>query len=528
MHRTWPLAALLFLAVPAARGGGWLRSQKGQPLFWRDGKVSFYLSETVHLPDGESGVDRREAASSVHAAVWNAARAWVRASQGALSIDLSLATPQAAGGTGNWISFTDPAPFDSGICDRAVYVACTVVSFNQETGEILAATIAFNPYKRHSSIGLAGAHDIGLTALHELGHALGLDHSPVLDSVMNARIEWESPASPLLQFPVRELAPDDIQTLAMQYPAAPNGRIEGTVRRGDARVAGAHVLALNPAGQPILGVLTAEDGTYSLLLPPGDYNLLAEPLDGPSLPGELASAAPSSGPFPTVYWNSAGGGAAPGGVVTLREGENRTVDFDVPESSVINASSIGLVSNGSYWGASRIHVARGRSYVLALTRTPPEGEPSFLLPPTVNADGPPAVAAATPQLVRQRIQLPPDAPLGAFTVHYASRDALAALPGALRIVPNPVIRKVIMAGAGLASVLGSDLAAQVEQGERWSSAFPLPAQLGGVSVRVGGRFVPLVAVSPGEIVFEWPEDLPAGLEVTVLTGAGVESNPVRP
>jgi uncharacterized protein (TIGR03437 family) len=49
-------------------------------------------------------------------------------------------------------------------------------------------------------------------------------------------------------------------------------------------------------------------------------------------------------------------------------------------------------------------------------------------------------------------------------------------------------------------------------------------QMGGVSVRVGDRFAPLLEVSPGGIRAAIPAGLPAGpVEVTVVAGPGVRS-----
>jgi len=62
----------------------------GKNLFWQDGKVTLRVSRIVHLEGGDTGVDKSESAASVHTAVFEAARSWVRPGRGKVELDLDF------------------------------------------------------------------------------------------------------------------------------------------------------------------------------------------------------------------------------------------------------------------------------------------------------------------------------------------------------------------------------------------------------------------------------------------------------
>ncbi|MGH9673496.1 MAG: hypothetical protein ACRD44_09975, partial [Bryobacteraceae bacterium] len=148
--KTW---AALLVCFPLL-GGSPLRTG-GQRLRVKDGRLLLHLSRNVHFGDGTSGVDPRESAAAVHSAVIHAARAWSRTEKSALSVEIEFTDNTRAGLDGeNVVTFNDPAPYDSGLCGRETYVACTLISFAPDSGGILAVSIAFNPYMRHSATGM--------------------------------------------------------------------------------------------------------------------------------------------------------------------------------------------------------------------------------------------------------------------------------------------------------------------------------------------------------------------------------------
>ena len=132
-------------------------------------------------------------------------------------------------------------------------------------------------------------YDVQGIATHEIGHLLGLDHSGLARATL-------FPFSDRGGVDARSLESDDRVGLAVLYPgdgfAARTGIIEGRVRVDDEAVFLAHVVASTVAGRVIAGGFTAPDGRYRIAgLPAGIYVVLAEPLDGPVRPSNVAGFA---------------------------------------------------------------------------------------------------------------------------------------------------------------------------------------------------------------------------------------------
>ena len=156
-------------------------------------------------------------------------------------------------------------------------------------GQIIKADIIFNPSTEYNSGG-GGGQDLLTVATHEIGHFFGLGHSPVVRSVMFPS------ASDLVQ-----LSWDDVAGISHLYPKiipdAPTGAISGTVRRNGGGIFGAHVYADSITGaagfgsnirKSPIGAMTRPDGSYTIDgLPPGDYAVTAEPVDGPASSGDI-------------------------------------------------------------------------------------------------------------------------------------------------------------------------------------------------------------------------------------------------
>jgi len=212
---------------------------------------------------------------------------------------VTTSTAQAPDGT-NLICFcTSGVVFNQN--DGTLALTVTQFSGSQITG----ANIFFNPnptgvcFITDSNASCANgtdfAQDLQTVATHELGHFIGLDHSAVVRATMY-------PFAPAKE---TQLSWDDVAGASLLYPKAAldvgTGGISGTISKTGA-VFGAHVFA-NPTGsnnpfgafpsirKTPIGTLSDLSGNYTIIgLPPDDYVVYAEPLDGPVLDGNVAWA----------------------------------------------------------------------------------------------------------------------------------------------------------------------------------------------------------------------------------------------
>lgn len=195
-------------------------------------------------------------------------------------------------------------------------------------GEVLDADVLVNPLGNFSTPGALAANpltfDLQSILIHELGHFLGLGHSPVWGAMMypfapapgqfvGSRPEAGAPDAPL--------SPDDRAGLRVLYPDASDllhvGSIRGRVAPANALslagqppdvpgVFGAHVVAVDEAtgavaasalsgwscsgaGPPVF------DGSYVIerLAVGRSYRVFVEPLDGPVTPSHVQGATQS-------------------------------------------------------------------------------------------------------------------------------------------------------------------------------------------------------------------------------------------
>lgn len=125
-----------------------------------------------------------------------------------------------------------------------------------------------------------------MTAVHEFGHTLGLQHT-LTSATMATEITRATTKA-------RPLAADDIAGISALYPSASfrgqTSTITGRVMIGTDGVALASVVAISPNG-PAISALTNPDGTYRIEgIPTGaTYYLYVHPLP-PALPGEVTPA----------------------------------------------------------------------------------------------------------------------------------------------------------------------------------------------------------------------------------------------
>ena len=109
--------------------------------------------------------------------------------------------------------------------------------------------------------------------VHEIGHALGLQHTYTSSAMSVLTTNATSTVAPL--------DTDDIVGLSLLYPrnfGANTGSITGTVTAGGNGVHMAYVAVLQP-NAPSISALTNPDGTYEIDgIPPGTYFVYVNPL----------------------------------------------------------------------------------------------------------------------------------------------------------------------------------------------------------------------------------------------------------
>jgi hypothetical protein len=158
----------------------------------------------------------------------------------------------------------------------------TRVFYDPDTGAISEADICINPHPslsdgtpvQFSTDGTPGTYDLESTITHELGHLLGLDHSAVVASTMQAK-QGLNGVYGLPAFTGRTLSEEDCERVRSLYgPRDGEGALEGQV---STKFAGTQVWAENTASGRVSGsAVVQSDGSYRFgALPPGQYRVEA-------------------------------------------------------------------------------------------------------------------------------------------------------------------------------------------------------------------------------------------------------------
>ena len=212
----------------------------------------------------------------------------------------------------------------------ALAVARTRFSLN---GEFTDTDIVFNPDTSFSTTLASGTFDIEGVATHEMGHALGANHTGVLAASMFPSIpeEFNIPSN---------LSDDDVAFLTAAYPAPgaleARGQIRGTVSLlAGGAATGVLVTATDPDAGVIIGTLSdLDDGTYTLgPLPPGSYLVSVEAVSGVVDPLDFDPSGATFAKFNTdVLTLFSGGNASPQRLEVLA-GSDLTADITVEQGN---------------------------------------------------------------------------------------------------------------------------------------------------------------------------------------------------
>lgn len=298
-----------------------------------------------------------------------------------------------------------------------------------DTGHMIEADIQIDP-----SV-VPGHYNLQQLVAHEVGHVLGLDHSPVLSSVMYPFVGRGGSAA---------LDSDDIVAIGNLYPkgdpAATTATLAGRVSGDSGGIFAAQVVALSDNGEPVVTALTNQQGEFELDgVPPGTYRLYAEPLDGPvdvrNLSGVWQTAKTYS--FPTSFADS--------GPLRVQAGR-------VYGNLIVNASG-SIKLNPKYVGASApgsnnislnampLNLSSGQSVAIAVGG---DGFVSGMTTFEIPNRGFQRVSdfSYAGNYVSATFNIAADTPAGSVVMLVKSGNELAALTGALRVTGRPRSRAV--------------------------------------------------------------------------------------
>jgi hypothetical protein len=173
-------------------------------------------------------------------------------------------------------------------------LAATGFTIDILSGAIIESDVFFNTAFEWSTSGAGNAFDLQSVATHEIGHFIGLGHSALGETEMQANGSRRVLAASSVMFPIafgrgvtadRDLQPDDVAAVSTLYPAGDTGQdtgsIQGRVRMGGRGVFAAHVAAFNlRTGDLVSGFSSNGQGEFLIGgLAPGLYAVRVEPLD---------------------------------------------------------------------------------------------------------------------------------------------------------------------------------------------------------------------------------------------------------
>jgi uncharacterized protein (TIGR03437 family) len=444
------------------------------------------------------------------------------------------------------ISFADN-PTNRSILGDAI--AVTLPYTFPSSGQIADADILFNPTLTYSTTLADGTYDIQAVATHELGHALGADHSGLAAATMFYAVRKASSAPGVL-------TADDIAFAADTYPK-PNvsgsfGSITGTINLGGGGpVAGALVTAIDPSTGIAVGSLTAADGTYTInKVPPGRYFVYTEPMDGPVTPDQLGSEGKNANvSFSTAVLGGAGSPQA----VQVSAGQTAIASLTVSSGApAINIQGGGAAPAGSssiqlYGGAATLHAGDTVDFAVfgpglndpSIT----EASISFLgAPITVVKGSVRRGTTRTSQLptLSFTIRVSSSAPSGVSTLLVQGAGGIAVFSAGVKILsagPSPsfsaagVVNAASFTNSAVApgeivSIFGTGLGPAAGIGGLLDSTGNLSSFLGGVTVKFNGTAAPLFYVSQSQINAQVPFEV-GGQPGAVVTVTYLGSSSVQ-
>jgi uncharacterized protein (TIGR03437 family) len=416
-------------------------------------------------------------------------------------------------------------------------IAFTVVSEYVSTGTVLDTDILFSPLHQFSTTNATGTYDIQAILTHELGHSLGANHTNILSAAMF----WATAAQDEHQ---QTLTPDDMAFVCSLYPREGRtgyGIINGVATVGASPLAGGLVTAADPVtGVTVGGFTSVTDGSFSFLVPPGNYYVYVEPGPGLNL-----YATPNSQVVPLTSFQSAfAGGNSQPSIIGLQEFGTMSVNLTAAPGltalrtpyMAIGAAGVTGDFSGSLTIAS-IAISSGQSVDLIFS-DPMAGA---IAESNIQVIGPANLRAGS--LRRDVISLSDGTPIYRFTLDIPPLTANASASLVFRNGSDILTRSAVLNLTRPQAVnAGSFLGGPVAPGEILSffgsnlgpnspmtnsgfdSTGTLPSSLGGIGITFDQTAAPLFYVSNKQINLQVPYEVsgrPSTLMTVSYNGAAV-------
>lgn len=309
------------------------------------------------------------------------------------------------------------------------------------------------------------------TVVHEMGHAIGLQHTFTSSAMSTAVSRTTSRA--------RVLDADDIAGVSLLYPSATFagafGSISGRVTMGGQGVNMASVVALRPTGSAI-SALTNPDGTFRIEGLPLDstYWVYVHPLPpNPDIvpPLDLNGQQPiaPSGPFKTVFYTPGGAGTRDPGqspmVVLMRGGPAAAnINFAVEPlpSYVIYEPQIWSELAGNMVSPPYVNTNAGVGTLAmkgpGLTTAAGDPAPGLAIQ-ILGGFGGASTARWSPPYLAVYLPLPPFAGTGPRHMLFSLPDDIFVLPSAVNLVQKapPMVTGVVPNPDGTVAVMGTGM-----------------------------------------------------------------------
>ena len=270
---------------------------------------------------------------------------------------------------------------------------------------------------------------------------------------------------------------------------------------------------------------------------------MVEPLDGPitlaDFPGFYSNGSFS---FATTFL----GGPSSFAPVSVAAGQSANANITLLDRppNILNIETLGTstqVGGGTafLFGPGSLYVPRGKSYQIFVTGQNLTSDSNLTVFGTGIAGGA-TTGGNLPggQPIRQQtLTVSAAAALGPSNLHLSNSGSTSVFAGGIVTTVNPTIGLPLRDTAGfgaavspgaLIAIFGSDLAfGNGTGGVQFAVAKPLPTSLGGVSVKIGDRFAPLIFVSPGQVAAVVPFEVSgSSTQMTVVTGPNAAGNTV--